>query len=127
MDIFENCFFSNIKKGIKRKKCTAFSSENINFEKEINRNLLKFEALLQKDPKVKIVQMGDQYKVKLSKAHLAFNMADILLKSNPEVDLKFSEDLLEYNPDEDLMMKSKMPLWIIHPNGNNSVSIKRMW
>jgi hypothetical protein len=91
----------------------------------VNKNFLKFEGLLKKDIKAHITYIGDHYNVKLSKPHLAYNMVNILSEHNPE--LKFTEDLLGYEPDEDLIMKSKFPLWIIKSIGVNSVSIKRIW
>jgi hypothetical protein len=127
-DIFEKCFFSKIKKGFRKKKHTALSFDSTEFNQEVSNNLLNFEDLRKKDKKASIVQMKKGYRVKLSKPHLAFNMGAILSHSNPGIDLKFSEDLLEYEPDEELIVKSSVPLWVIKPvDGGSTVSIQRVW
>ena len=89
---------------------------------------MNFKGLQKADAYANIVQMGRGYNVRLSKPHLAFNMRDILSQDNPGIDLRFSEDLLEYEPDEEIVLKSKIPLWVIKPmDGGNTVSIQRIW
>lgn len=127
-DIFESCVFRRINKGFKRAKHTAFSFDSSRFDTEVTKNLLNFGALRERDKKASIVQMGKGYTVRLSKPHLAFDMENLLSRSNPGIDLRFSEDLLEYEPDEELVLKSKIPLWVIKPmDGGNTVSIQRVW
>lgn len=127
-DVFNRCVYGNICKGIKKRKHTAFSSDSFKFDEEVTKNFLNFGNLRKKDKKADIVKMRGGYKVKLSKPHLAFNLKSILSAGNPGIDLKFSEDLLEYEPDEELIVKSKVPLWVIKPaGGGNTVSIQRMW
>lgn len=127
-DVFEKCVFGKMSKGFKKKRHTAFSFGSDNFETEITKNLLNFSGLRKKDKQASICSMDKGYQIKLSKPHLAFDMQEILSKNNPGIDLKFSEDLLEYDPDEELILKSKVPLWVIKPmKGGNVVSIQRVW
>jgi hypothetical protein len=127
-DIFETCVFSKIKKGFRKRKHTALSFDSVEFNQEVDNNLLNFDDLRKRDKSAKIVQMQKGYMVKLGKSHLAFDMGSILSDKNPGVDLRFSEDLLEYEPDEELIVKSKVPLWVIKPiEGGSTVSIQRVW
>lgn len=127
-DIFENCVFKKIKRGFKKKRHVALSFESDNFNVEVTKNLLNFKDLKLKDIKADITQTKGGYNIKLSKPHLAFDMRSILRRGNPGIDLKFSEDLLEYERDDDLILKSKIPLWVIKPmDGGNVVSIQRVW
>lgn len=127
-DAFERCVFNKINKGFKKKKHTAFSSTSAKFDEAVTENLLNFDALLKQDKGASITQMQCGYKVKLTKPHLAFNMQGLLQDSNPGIDLRFSEDLLDYEPDDELIVKSTVPLWVIKPaGGGNTVSIQRMW
>lgn len=126
--VFEDCFFNRVKRGFHKKRHNAFSSDVSNFEEEVNKNILNFKELKRKDPKVKVTQVNRGYKVKLSKPHLAFSINELLSGDNPDIDLSFSEDLLEYTPDDELVKKSKVPLWIIKPvDGGSSVYIQRLW
>jgi hypothetical protein len=126
-DIFEKCVFQKINEGFKNKKYNAFSSGS-NFDEEVTKNLLNFEGLRKKDVKASITQTEKGYKILLSKPYLAFNLKDILSQNNPGIDLRFSEDLLEYEQEDDLILKSKIPLWVIKPtSGGNVVSIQRVW
>lgn len=127
-DAFERCVFNKMDKGFKKKKYTAFSSTSVKFDEAVTENLLNFDALLKQDKGASITQMQRGYKVKLTKPHLAFNMQGLLESSNPGIDLRFSEDLLDYEPDDELIVKSSVPLWVIKPtSGGNTVSIQRMW
>jgi len=126
--IFEKCFFNSTDKCFRSKKHEAFSFGSDKFEDEVRSNLLNFDNLKSKDCNARITQVGGGYQVKLSRPHLAFSMKDLLSESNPGIDLKFSEDLLDYEPDEDLIIKTKIPLWVIKPMaGGNTVSIQRVW
>lgn len=56
----------------------------------------------------------------------ARQVAAYIASDNP-VKLKFTDDFFYFEPDEDLIHKSKLPLWVVRPVGNNTVSIERTW
>ena len=126
--IFEDCFFNKISKCVKSKNHNAFSSDDIKFEDEVSKNLLNFASLQNRDKKVKIIQTRLGYNIKLSKPHLAFDLKSILSEVNSGINLEYAEDYLDYEPDDDLIMKSKIPLWVMKPmDGGNTVAIQRVW
>ena len=122
-EIFEDKVFDEFGKGFrKRKKLACYTQKS--FSEEVNFNLLKFDTLKKKDSKAKIVATDYGYSVKLSRPHLAFNMCSILAEDN--MDLNFTQELMEYDPDEELIRKSAVPLWVVKSKGNN-VMIQRIW
>lgn len=125
-DIFESSVFNKLSKAIMQKRRTAFSDAN--FSAEVFSNVLKFNALKKIDPSAKIIQNESGYDVRLSKPHVAFDFCELMREDNEDINLCFSEDLLEFKPEEELIHKSKIPLWVICPlEGGSRVLIKRAW
>lgn len=125
-DLFESSVFNKLSKSFMKKGRTAFSDAN--FSAEVFSNVLKFDALKKKDPSLKIVQNEMGYDVRLSKPHVAFDFCELMKEDNEDVNLCFSDDLLEFEPEEELIHKSKVPLWVICPlEGGTRVLIKRAW
>lgn len=56
----------------------------------------------------------------------AFNLRQYLMADN-QVQLKFSEELLNYEPEDELVKKSQVPLWVIRPVRDGAVMIERVW
>jgi predicted GH43/DUF377 family glycosyl hydrolase len=125
--IFEETVFKKIKKTFRQRKHVACPDEG--FEAEVQKNALSFAAFKKRDPRVKIASIEDGYDVVFSEDHLAFDLASLIMESNPNINLKFSQDLLDFEPEEELVMKSKVPLWIIEHVGPSKkrVQIKRVW
>ena len=123
-NIFEEKFFEKASKGFKQVKKVSDYTSTSTFEQKVNENIINFNSLYEKDKKAKVVNTVYGYSVKLSKPHLAFNLHSILAEDN--LDLSFTQDLLEFDPDEELIKKSKIPLWVVKPKGNK-VFIKRVW
>lgn len=124
MKEFDNAVFNNLNKGFKKRKHISFAHSE-SFEEEVQRNLLKFDTLKKKDPKAKITRTAYGYSVNFSKQNLALDLIQLLAEDNKDVDLQFSQDLLEFEPDEELIHKSKVPLWVIKPVSGNKVMIQR--
>ncbi|MFA5071359.1 MAG: hypothetical protein WC511_03260 [Candidatus Pacearchaeota archaeon] len=126
-DLFESSVFNKLNNCIRKVKRVAYSDEK--FSSEIVSNVLKFDALKKKDPKAKIFQtMDGTYDIRLSRPHIAFDFSTLMQEDNQDVDLMFTDDLLEFEPEDEMIHKSKIPLWVICPlEGGNRVLIKRAW
>lgn len=126
MDIFEASVFNKLSKCVKKVRKTACPESE--FASEVFASVLKFETLKSKDPQVKIYQTEQGYDVRLSRPHLAFDFNTLMQEDNKDVNLLFTNELMEFEPDEELIHKSKVPLWVICPlQGGNRVLIKRAW
>lgn len=127
MDIFESLVFKNLEKKIRQIRHQAFSTES-SFENEVANSMLNLNGLRTHDAKAVICQNELGYDVKFSKSHLAFNFIDLMKKDNPDVNMMFTDDLLNFEPNEDLIYKSKVPLWVVCPlEAGKRVVIKRVW
>lgn len=125
-DFFDDAVFGKLSRFIKQVRRTAYSDSN--FSTEVVESCLKFDALKQRDPQARIFQTEQGYDIRLSKSHLAFDFCNYMQEDNQDVNLIFTNDLLEFEPDEELMHKSKIPLWVICPlQGGSRVLIKRAW
>ena len=126
MDAFDSAVFHNLSRFIKKIRHTACPESE--FDSAVVNSVLKFDAIKSRDPKVKIIQTENGYDVRLSKTHIAFDFCNYMQEDNQEVNLLFTNDLLEFEPEEELIHKSKIPLWVICPlQGGNRVLIKRAW
>jgi hypothetical protein len=56
----------------------------------------------------------------------ARQVAAYIASDNP-VNLKFTDDYFYFEPEEGLIHKSKLPLWVVRPVGGNAVAIIRTW
>lgn len=74
------------------------------------------------------IKISKKSKVASSKSVLASQLYTLLSKENPTVNLKFSEDLLDLEEDEELINKSTVPLWVVDSQGNSdTVTVKRVF
>lgn len=122
--LFEDAVFGAIAKGKSR---VARVAAEVDFENLVTAELLNFAALKAADQNMRIAAVERGYRVDFSRARVAFDFMNILSRDNPSVSLEFTDDLLNYTPDADLVRKSKVPLWVIQQVGPQSVIIKRMW
>jgi hypothetical protein len=58
------------------------------------------------------------------RSHVAFSRS--LLADNT-IDLHFSEDMVDYKPEDGLINKSKLPLWVIQSGVDGTLAIERVW
>lgn len=125
-DLFETSVFERLSKFIKKVRRTAYSDAK--FSAEVFESVLKFDNIKSKDPAIKIFQTEHGYDVRLTKPHLAFDFCKYMQDDNQDVNFMFTNELLEFEPEEELIHKSKIPLWVICPlKGGNRVIIKRAW
>lgn len=125
-DIFEAAVFNKLSQFVKRVRRTACPESD--FASEVVASVLKFDAIKTRDPEAKVYQTEHGYDVRLSRPHLAFDFCEYMREENQDVNLIFTNDLLEFEPEEELIYKSKIPLWVICPlQGGNRVLIKRAW
>ena len=74
------------------------------------------------------IQISKKSGVASSKSVIANQLFTLWSKENPTVDLKFSEDLLDMEDEEDLINKSTIPLWVVDSKGNSdTVIVKRVF
>lgn len=124
---FEDAVFQRMGRGVRRKKHVADVEVDV-FEQDMTEAMLKFDSLKDKDPGAAIRSVDKGYEVTFTKAHIAFDVMNILSLDNPDVDLQFTSDMIEFDPDEDLVKPSKVPLWVIkRATGPNRVTIQRVW
>ena len=121
--LFEDTVFANIAKGRSR----SARSGDTHFEDLVAQELLGFASLKQADHGARIASVERGYRIELSNTRVAFDFMALMAQDNPAINLEFTEDLLNYKPDEELVRKSKVPLWVIQQIGPRSVIIKRMW
>jgi hypothetical protein len=96
----------------------------------IHQSMLSFNGLLASDKAARIHAFERGYRVELGSQRLAFDMGSfrkLLEDDNEGVDLAFSDELATYQPEEGLVRKSKVPLWVIRPVGTKVVTIQRIW
>lgn len=125
-DRFETDVFSNLSRYMKRVRKTACPESD--FDSAVVDSVLKFDPILKRDPAAKVIKTDTGYDVRLSRTHVAFDFCNYLKEDNKDVNIVFTDDLLEFEPEEELIHKSKIPLWVICPmQGGNRVLIKRAW
>lgn len=88
---------------------------------------LNFASLEQRCGRVHVAFVDNAYHVQLPQRQLMSDVQAFLAQDNPEINLDFTEDMYNYEPNEDLIRKSPMPLWVIKPTGDRSVTIQRIW
>lgn len=127
-DIFEDFVFEELKKGFRKKNHNAFMRVT-SFDQRVAENFLVLENLKNKDPQAVIKRMvSARYNINLTQPHLALSMKQVIAFDNSNIELMFSDEFMDFEPDEELIMKSKVPLWVIKPmGGGRRVHIQRMW
>lgn len=82
-------------------------------------------------PFARIKDTGDKItvsfpRVAFSSSKVSTDLRKLLKGSNPEIDLEFSEDLLDYEADQSLIKKSAVPLWLIKKVAGSTLMIQRI-
>ena len=54
-------------------------------------------------------------------------MARLVKASELNLELELDEDLIFFRPEEDLVYKSKAPLWVVEKKGPSSLIIRKVW
>lgn len=124
--IFEDTVFGKMSQGQKQIKHTAIH-EDVNFEERVAAGLLNFDSLRAADKGARVMAVGGSFDIRLKRNYKALDLAQLIGQDNAGVELKFDSDMIGFNPDEDMLFKSKIPLWIIKPISNNRVLITRAW
>jgi len=65
-------------------------------------------------------------RVASSKENMRGRLKEAISFFNSGVDVEFSEDFLNFSPDEELINKSENPLWVLHNAGPGTVLIRRV-
>ena len=126
--VFEETVLGKMNKSKKQRGHVATPvSDCLDFEERVAHSLLKFDSLKKADSRANIIQIDNGYDIRLSGSYLSFDLAGILSQDNPGIELKFDEDAVGFEPDDEMVFRSKMPLWAIKPVSNNRVIITRMW
>jgi len=89
---------------------------------------LKFSSLKSTDPTVRIQNKGSGYEVKFNAHKTSYiDLKQIFSAENETQDFVFEEEYLNFTPDDTLIKKSTVPLWVIKPLSSNKVYIQRAW
>ena len=108
----------------------ASSRQEGDLDALIHQSMLDFSSLMAADKSTRVHAFDRGYRVELGNQRIAFDMGSfksLLEHSNQGVDLTFSDDLASYQPEEGLVRKSKVPLWVLRPVGGSVVVIQRVW
>lgn len=54
-------------------------------------------------------------------------MARLVKASELNLELELDEDLIFFRPEQDLIYKSKAPLWVVEKRGPSSLIIRKVW
>lgn len=94
---------------------------------DIRASRLNFDALKAKDPTLTVrAGMGGLINVSTKRIPLVADGINRLQTEHPAHKLIMTEDILSYEPDEDLIFMSVNPIWIVQPKDDFAVSIKRV-
>ena len=96
----------------------------------VHQSMLSFSGLMASDRAARVVALDRGYRVELGNQRFAFDMGQfrhLLEEDNPGIDLSFSDELVNYQPEDGLVRKSKTPLWVLRPMGAKTVVIERIW
>lgn len=93
----------------------------------IHESMLNFSSLMAMDKTARIDNLDQGYRVEFGNMRVAFDFKNMMEQDNQGVDLAFSDELAGYQPEEGLVRKSKVPLWVLRPMGNKVMVIQRIW
>lgn len=93
----------------------------------IHESMLSFTSLMAADKMARIDSLDQGYRVEFGNMRVAFDFKSLMEQDNQGVDLAFSDELAGYQPEEGLVRKSKIPLWVIKNLGKSVVLIQRIW
>lgn len=80
------------------------------------------------DPTLKVkAGFGHTTHLITSRKAMVITGIDLLKATHPGHNLRMTEDILSFEPDEDLINMSENPLWIIQPQSEFAVAIKRIF
>ena len=108
-------------------------AQRTDFDCLVNQGLLTLTALLNADKATRVQGFERGYRIELGSAlatRIAFDrrsFKSLIEADNPDVDLTFSDDLVNFEPEPDLVKKSKVPLWVLSPLGSKTILLKRIW
>lgn len=93
---------------------------------------LRFTTAKAKLPGLSITETPKGYLVRANTDkqglhRVAFDLVRFLQADNNQVRLQFSDELQNFEPDEELIHKSSVPLWVIKPVREGAVMIERVW
>jgi hypothetical protein len=124
-EIFEDIVFDSM---YSKKSKTASNNVSVDFGSEVKKNILKFDSVFKKKRTARVIPVNSgEYRVNGLDQVLAYGFLETIKGDNQNVNFEFTEDLMNFEPDEDLVKKSKVPLWVIQPLNSQSVLIKRVW
>lgn len=133
-DIFDDAVFSSMLEP-RRAIASHASGENpaaperqtMDIDTLIHQSMLNFTGLMAADKGARVVAYERGYRVEFGSQRMAFDFRSLMQEDNEGVDLAFSDELAGYEPEEGLVRKSKIPLWVLRPVGNRVVVIQRVW
>lgn len=126
-DIFEEIAFRRMGRGVnqKSKAAAAVCAEQLIFEDEVNKNMLNFDSLRKVDKSAIITHTANGYRIVSKQGFLSLNIQELMMQDNPGIDLSFSPDMLDFEPDQEMIRKSTVPLWVIKQMNPGHVLIQR--
>ena len=123
---FEDAVFTALKGSTFKKKRYACpvqdSVEELVLEECMNLSKLSKKSSIRK-------VSNTEFQIAFEESVFASELMSSLSQENPAKEFVFSNDYLNFTPDEALIKKSKVPLWVISPDNKNntSVTIKRVY
>lgn len=127
-ELFEDSFFESTGMGHHTASAPAITSA-AEMEGTVRGQLqLRFTTAKAKMRDLIIEERPDGYVLRsASMRRIGFSDLSKYLQADNQVNLTFSEELMNFEPDEELVHKSKMPLWVCKPMTDGSVAIQRVW
>lgn len=141
LDPFEEAVFGSLAAAVRRsavaslpgrdsKPADAPEAQRADFDALLHQSMLNFTALLHADQSTRIHALDRGYRVELGSMRLAFDassLRSLMAADNPGVDLAFDDEMVNFEPEADLVKKSKVPLWVLRPVGAKTILIQRIW
>jgi hypothetical protein len=128
-ELFEDSFFASAGKADHTAAGIAIRPAGEMDMLASGKTALRFTTAKAKIRGLKVTATDKGYLISAPKGGLlrqAFDLGKYIMADN-QMKLKFSEELMNFEPDEELIHKSKVPLWVLKSNPNGSVSIERTW
>ena len=123
MPDFVSDVFQSLEGSFASKGRNAFSKRE--FDSALD-SQLKFDSLKKADPEVRISSTEFGYMIQHS-GRLSMKTASQSLLGDNAIDLSFTDDMIHFTPDEDMVKPSISPLWLLKRSGPNTFSVVRAW
>lgn len=92
------------------------------------RQRLNFAVIKQIDPTLQVAQSVNGIIRLTTRKHPLYRAGiDFLSKKHPGHNIRMTEDILSFEPEEGLINMSENPLWIVQPENEFQVAIKRIF